>query len=57
LSDDPELGSYQASAVAPLGPADQQRLLCADGAAQRLALLESLLTEESDYLAARLGME
>jgi len=57
LSDDPVLGSFQASAVAPIGPADQQKLLLADGPFERLALLESLLTEESDYLAARLGME
>jgi Lon protease-like protein len=57
LSDDPAMGSYQVSAVAPIGPADQQRLLVADGSHARLVLLESLLSEESDYLAARLGME
>jgi len=56
LSDDPELGSFQASAVAPLGPADQQRLLAAAGADERLDVLELLLSEESDYLAARLKM-
>jgi len=57
LSDDPVTGSFQAAAVAPLGPADQQRLLVAPSALERLTTLESLLTEESDYLAARLGME
>jgi Lon protease-like protein len=57
LSDDPVMGSFQASAVAPLGPADQQRLLLSEGPSERLLLLESLLREESDYLAARLGME
>ncbi len=31
LTEDPALGSFQASAVAPLGPADQQRLLAAPG--------------------------
>jgi Lon protease-like protein len=56
LSDDPALGSFQVAAVAPIGPADQQRLLCAEGADERLRLLEALLTEESDYLAARLQM-
>lgn len=56
LSDDPVLGSFQASAVAPLGPADQQRLLAAAGPDDRLELLEVLLSEESDYLAARLQM-
>lgn len=56
LTDDPALGSFQAAAVAPLGPADHQRLLAADGPAERLRLLDALLLEESDYLAARLGM-
>ena len=56
LSDDPALGSFQVAAVAPLGPADQQRILQAEGPDERLQLLEVLLTEESDYLAARLQM-
>jgi Lon protease-like protein len=56
LSDDPGLGSFQVAAVAPLGPADQQRVLMADGPDQRLQLLELLLSEESDYLAARLQL-
>lgn len=56
LSDDPALGSFQIAAVAPIGPADQQRLLVADGPDQRLQLLEVLLAEESDYLAARLQL-
>ena len=56
LSDDPALGSFQVAAVAPLGPADQQRVLVADGPDQRLELLEVLLAEESDYLAARLQL-
>jgi len=56
LSDDPALGSFQVAAVAPIGPADQQRLLVAEGPDQRLQLLEVLLAEESDYLAARLQL-
>jgi uncharacterized protein len=56
LTDDPVLGSFQAAAVSPLGPADHQRLLLAEGPDERLALLDALLTEESDYLAARLRM-
>jgi len=56
LSDDPGLGSFQVAAVAPIGPADQQRVLVADGPDQRLQLLELLLSEESDYLAARLQL-
>jgi ATP-dependent Lon protease len=56
LSDDPALGSFQVAAVSPLGPADQQRILLAEGPDERLQLLEVLLAEESDYLAARLQM-
>jgi Lon protease-like protein len=56
LSDDPALGSFQAAAVAPIGPADQQRLLLATGPDERLKMLETLLIEESEYLAARLQM-
>ena len=56
LSDDPALGSFQIAAVAPLGPADQQQVLMAEGPDQRLEVLEVLLAEESDYLAARLQL-
>ncbi|MEY2432316.1 MAG: ATP-dependent Lon protease [Acidimicrobiaceae bacterium] len=56
LSDDPALGSFQVAAVAPIGPADQQRLLLAAGPSERLEMLGTLLIEESDYLAARLQM-
>jgi Lon protease-like protein len=56
LSDDPGLGSFQVSAVAPIGPADQQRLLIAQGADERLRLLHDLLGEEAEYLVARLQM-
>lgn len=56
LSDDPALGSFQIAAVAPLGPADQQRILLAPGPDDRLTLLDALLSDESDYLAARLEM-
>ncbi|HEY2812223.1 MAG TPA: LON peptidase substrate-binding domain-containing protein [Acidimicrobiales bacterium] len=57
LSDDPVLGSYQACAVAPLGPADQQKLLLAAGPEERLQRLCQLLSEEEQYLRARLSME
>jgi len=56
LSDEPSLGSFQVSAIAPIGPADQQRLLVAGGVYERLRLLNDLLGEEADYLAARLEM-
>ena len=56
LSEDPGLGSFQAAAVAPLGPADQQRLLLAEGPDERLRLLGALLAEEHEYLVARLQL-
>ncbi|CAN5776173.1 LON peptidase substrate-binding domain-containing protein [soil metagenome] len=55
LSDDPVLSGYQASAVAPLGPLDQQRLLAAPTAEARAGLLVSLLDEEADHLTRRLA--
>ncbi|HEX2381080.1 MAG TPA: LON peptidase substrate-binding domain-containing protein [Acidimicrobiales bacterium] len=57
LSDDPALGSYQAAAVAPLGPADQQELLTVPGPGERLLRLGDLLSEEETFLRARLRME
>jgi Lon protease-like protein len=45
VSDDPVVASYHASALAPLGPADHQRLLAAPGPARRLALLADDLAE------------
>ena len=55
LSPDPEVATWQAAALAPLGPLDAQRLLETDGAADRLDLLLALLTEEADVLAQRLA--
>lgn len=55
LSDDPTLGSYQVAAVAPFGPADQQTLLACAGPDARLARLDALLTEEEEFLRARLA--
>jgi len=55
LSDDPALAGYQAAAVGPIGPLDQQRVLATDGAVDRLRLLATLFDEEGDVLAARLA--
>jgi Lon protease-like protein len=49
LSEDPVLASYQAASLAPVGPADKQRLLAADTAEARLELLDALV--EADLLA------
>jgi len=57
LADDPALASYQATAVAPVGPADQQRLLEEPDAAARIEHLGRLLAEEESFLARRLALE
>ncbi len=56
LADDPGRGSFQVAAVAPLGPADRQRVLASPTPATRLALLESLLVEEVAVCEARLAL-
>lgn len=56
LADDPGLGSFQAAAVAPLGPADQHAVLREPGVDGRLERLEGLLREAGDLLEARLSM-
>jgi Lon protease-like protein len=43
LSDDPELASFQAAAIAPFGPVDHQALLAATSAQARYAQLDELL--------------
>jgi hypothetical protein len=55
LSADPVLAGYQAGAVAPLGPLDQQRLLAAATPEARLADLSGLLADATQVLELRLG--
>ncbi|MGH9263101.1 MAG: LON peptidase substrate-binding domain-containing protein [Acidimicrobiales bacterium] len=55
LSPDPDLATWQAAALAPLGPLDAQRLLETDAGSDRLALVLSLLEEEAGVLAQRLA--
>lgn len=45
LSEDPVLASYQAAVLAPLGPADKQRLLAAPSPGARIATLTELVDE------------
>jgi hypothetical protein len=52
---DPSRASFQAAALAPIGPLDAQRVLEADGPAARLELLVELLDERVEELRARLG--
>ena len=53
LDADPALAAYQAAALAPIGPADAQRLLEPDSAEERLHLLAALLEDEVEVLARR----
>jgi Lon protease-like protein len=56
LVDDAALGSFQAAAVAPLGPADQYEVLRTVGVDERLELLSRLLGDAAELLEARLRM-
>jgi len=55
LSGDPTVAAWQLAALAPIGPADAQRVLEADGPAARLVLLAALLDDEVGVLARRAG--
>jgi Lon protease-like protein len=53
LADDVRSATWQAVALAPLGPLDAQRVLETDGAGERLDLVLSMLEEEAVVLAQR----
>jgi Lon protease-like protein len=55
LDADPAKALFQLAALAPLGPADQQRLLATEDVGRYLALLAELAAEESAVLAHRLA--
>jgi uncharacterized protein len=55
VSDDPLLASYHLAGLAPLGPADRYRLLCAASPAERLDLLADALDDVEAMLRFRLG--
>jgi uncharacterized protein len=55
LDRDPARASFEAAALAPLGPLDAQRLLELDSPGERLAELATLLEEEASFLELRLG--
>lgn len=57
LSDDPVLATWQACAVAPLGPSDRYVLLGLEGPDDRVAALDVLLRDEMDTLERRLALE
>jgi Lon protease-like protein len=55
LDDEPVRASFEAAALASLGPLDAQGLLELDDAAERLARLGALLTDEAAVLEFRLA--
>lgn len=55
IADDPVLASYHLATVAPIGPADQYRLLAAPGPSGRLALLAEILDDVEAMLKFRLS--
>jgi Lon protease-like protein len=57
LDDDPIRASYEAAALAPIGPLDAQRVLEAANTATRLELLAALLGDRADELRARIDFD
>jgi Lon protease-like protein len=55
IDEDPLVASYHLAALAPLGPADRHRLLCAPSPAARLDLLAESLDDVEAMLRFRLG--
>jgi Lon protease-like protein len=54
LVDDPVTASWQATALAPIGPLDAQRLLAVPDAAERLARLLDVLADREEVLRFQL---
>lgn len=55
ISDDPLLATYHLAALAPIGPSDRFRLLCAAGPAERLDVLDAVLDDVEAMLRFRLS--
>jgi Lon protease-like protein len=55
ISDDPLVASYHLAGLAPLGPADRYRLLCAASPAERLDVLARCLDDVEAMLRFRLA--
>jgi Lon protease-like protein len=56
LPSDPVELSYLLTSIAPLGPSDRFDLLCAQGAPQRILLLEQRLQDQQILFGAQLAM-
>jgi Lon protease-like protein len=57
FADDPSTAALQAAAIAPLGPADRQRLLAAATARERVDLLAALVEDEHVALDQLMDLE
>lgn len=55
ISDDPLVATYHLASLAPIGPADRHRLLCAAGPAERLDVLDEVLDDVEAMLKFRLS--
>ncbi|MET0146712.1 MAG: LON peptidase substrate-binding domain-containing protein [Ilumatobacteraceae bacterium] len=55
ISEDPSVASFNLAALAPIGPADRYRLLCAASPGDRLDLLAESLDDVEAMLRFRLG--
>jgi Lon protease-like protein len=55
ISDDPLVASYHLAGLAPLGPADRYRLLCAESPSERLELLAGCLDDVEAMIRFRLA--
>ena len=55
ISTDPLLASYHLSALAPIGPADSYRLLCANSPARRLSVLNEVMDDVEAILEFRMA--
>jgi len=55
ISDDPLLATYHLAAIAPIGPADTYRLLCAESPMRRLAILDDVLDDVEAVLSFRMA--
>ena len=55
LDDDPLRASFEAAALAPIGPLDAQRLLELDDPGERFEQLEALLIDAAEVLELRLA--
>lgn len=55
LAEDPVIAAHQVVALAPVGPLDRHRLLCADDAEHRLRSLLTMLEDTALVLSVRLA--